>query len=80
MSWTDGEWSIPPSGAYAAVAETVAVQSVAQSSGNVVVTLASNWGVNAQSNPYYDPSGAASGEEASFSIDSNGNFVVSAYI
>ena len=60
------------------LAESVGINSVSNTAtGNVVVNVASNWGVTSQGNAYHDPAGAVAGEEAVAFYDLNGNLVVS---
>jgi hypothetical protein len=60
---------------YVPSAEAVQVTAVTQAT-NIAVTLASNWGINAQGNGYHDPAGAPSGDGATLGFDTAGNLVL----
>ena len=62
------------SGTYALKGEAggLGVPSV-DGAGNVVLTYTSLWGVTAGGVPYYDPDGAAPGEERILQLDANGS-------
>lgn len=42
----------------------------------LIVTVTSNWGIDSDGNPYYDPNGAADGEDAVASLDADGNLLL----
>jgi hypothetical protein len=59
--------STPPS-----VESGAALRATADTDGGPLIDTASPWGINADGEPYYDPAGAVSGEEAVLTLDAAG--------